>query len=60
MEISWTDQVENEVCLLQRVREERNIMLTIKRRQAKWICHILCRNCLPKDVIEGNIEKKGR
>jgi hypothetical protein len=36
--------------------EERNILHTIKRRKANWICHILRRNCLLKHVIEGKIE----
>jgi hypothetical protein len=51
--ISWTDHVRNEV--LHRVKEERNIMHTVKRRKPKWICHILCRSCLIKHVTEGNI-----
>jgi hypothetical protein len=36
--------------------EKMNILLTIKRRKAKWIGHILRRNCLLKHVIEGKIE----
>jgi hypothetical protein len=38
------------------VKEERNIVLTIKRRKANWIGHILRRNCLLKHVIEGKLE----
>jgi hypothetical protein len=38
------------------VKEERNIVQTIKRRKANWIGHILCRNCLLKHVIEGKLE----
>jgi hypothetical protein len=38
------------------VKEERNILHTIKRRKAKWIGHILRRNCLLKHVIEGKLE----
>jgi hypothetical protein len=53
-EISWTDRVRKEV--LHRVKEERNIVHTIKRRKANWIGHILCRNCLLKHAIEGNLE----
>jgi hypothetical protein len=34
------------------VKEERNILRTIKRRKANWIGNILCRNCLLKHVIE--------
>jgi hypothetical protein len=37
------------------VKEERNIVHTIKRRKANWIGHILRRNCLLKHVIEGKI-----
>jgi hypothetical protein len=53
--ISWTDSVRNEE-VLHRVKEDRNILHTIKRRKANWIGHILRRNCLLKDVIEGRLE----
>jgi hypothetical protein len=42
--------------VLHRVKEERNIVHTIKRRKANWIGHILRRNCLLKHVIEGKLE----
>jgi hypothetical protein len=42
--------------VLHRVKEERNILHTIKRRKANWIGHILRRNCLLKHVIEGKVE----
>jgi hypothetical protein len=42
--ISWTDIVKNEI--LQRIKEKRYIVLTIKRRKANWIGHILRRSCL--------------
>jgi hypothetical protein len=45
--ISWTDRVRNEE-VLHRVKEERNILHTIKRRKANWIGHSLRRNCLLK------------
>jgi hypothetical protein len=51
MEISMADHVRNEV--LHRVKGERNILHTIKRRKANWIGQILCKNCLLKYVIEG-------
>jgi hypothetical protein len=38
------------------VKGERNIVHTIKRRKANWIGHILRRNCLLKQVIEGKLE----
>jgi hypothetical protein len=41
--------------VLHRVKEERNIVHTIKRRKANWIGHILRRDCLLKHVIEGKI-----
>jgi hypothetical protein len=55
--ISWTDRVRNEE-VLHRVKEERNIVHTIKRRKANWIGHILRRNCLLKHVIEGKLEER--
>jgi hypothetical protein len=53
--VSWTDRVRNEE-VLHRVKEERNIVHTIKRRKANWIGHILRRNCLLKHVTEGKLE----
>jgi hypothetical protein len=53
--ICWTDRVRNEV--LHRVKEERNVLRTIKRR-ANWLGHILHRNCLLKHIIE--VKVKGR
>ena len=53
--IIWTCRVRNEE-LLQRVKEERIILKTIKRRKSNWIGHNWHRNCLLKHVIEGNIE----
>jgi hypothetical protein len=55
--ISWTDHVRNEQVLM-RVKEQRNILHEIRKRQANWIGHILRRNCLLQQVIEGKI--KGR
>jgi len=54
MEIIWTDLVRNEEVLL-RVKEDRSMLHTIERT-ANWIGHILCRNCLLKQVIEGKLE----
>jgi len=53
--ISWTDHVRNEEVLL-RVNEQRNIVHAISKRKANWIGHILRRNCLLKQVIEGKIK----
>ena len=54
--ISWTDHVRNEEVLL-RVNEQRNILHEIRKRKANWIGHILPRNCLLKQVIEGKIKE---
>ena len=51
--ISWTYRVRNKV--LHRVKEERNILLTMKRKKASWGGHILRRNCLLKYGTEGRI-----
>jgi hypothetical protein len=53
--ISWTDHVRNEEVLL-RVKDQRNILHEIGKRKANWIGHILCRNCLLQQVIEGKIK----
>jgi hypothetical protein len=48
-----TDYMKNEV--LHRVKDERNILHTIKRRKASWIGHILRKKCILKLVIEKKI-----
>ena len=53
--ISWTDHVRNVEELL-RVNKQRNILHEIRKRKANWIGHILRRNCLLKQVIEGKIK----
>jgi hypothetical protein len=56
--MSWTNHVRYEG-VLQRVKEERNIPQTIKRK-ANRICHILHRNCpLKKHSGEKYRGKKG-
>jgi hypothetical protein len=55
MEISWTDHVRNGEVLL-RVKEQRNILHEISKRNANWISHSLRRNCLVQHVIEGKIK----
>jgi hypothetical protein len=53
--ISWTDHVRNEGVLL-RIKEQRNILHEISKWKANWIGHILHRNCLLQQVIEGKIK----
>jgi len=52
---SWPNHARNEEVLL-RVSEQRNILHEIRKWKAKWIGHILRRNCLLKQVIEGKIK----
>ena len=47
--------VRNEEVLL-RVNEQGNILHEISKGKANWIGHILRRNCLLKQVIEGKIK----
>ena len=53
--ISWTDNVRNEEVLL-RVNEQRNMLHEIRKRKANWIGHILRRNSLLQQVIEGKVK----
>ena len=50
--------MENEE-VLHRIKENMNILHTTERKKAKWIGHILHRNCLLKHVVGGKI-KVGR
>ena len=53
--ISWTDHVRNEEVIL-KVNEQRNILHEISKRKANWMGHVLRRNCLLQQVIEGKIK----
>jgi hypothetical protein len=57
------NKLRNDEVLL-RVKEQRNILHEISKRKANWIGHILRRNCLLRQVIEGKIkggiEARGR
>ena len=55
--ISCTDHVTNEEVLL-RVNEQRNILHEIRKRKPNWIVHILRRNWLLKQDIEGKIKEE--
>jgi hypothetical protein len=61
--INWTEHVRSEE-VLRRVKKQWNILYVINKRKANWIGHILPRNCLLHQVIEGKvkrgIEVKGR
>ena len=53
--VKWTDMVTNEE-VLNRVNVKRSILDTVLRRKANWIGHILRKNCLLHDVIEGKLD----
>jgi hypothetical protein len=57
-------EIERNEGVLLRVKEQKNILHEIRKRKAKWIGHILRRNCLLQRVIEdkiqGRIEVTGR
>jgi hypothetical protein len=54
---SYTDRVRNgKVLDLHRVKEELNMLQTVRRRKAKWVGHNLRRNCLLKHAVEGQID----
>jgi hypothetical protein len=48
--------VRNEVLL--RVKEQRNILNEMNKREANWIGHILRRNYFLRQVIEGKIKER--
>jgi len=52
--IIWTNRVRNEV--LHQVKEERNILLTTRRKKSEWFAHILRKNCLLRHIIKGKID----
>jgi hypothetical protein len=57
--IKWPEKVTNEQAL-ERIGEKRTLSNNILRRKAIWIGHILRRNCLLHDAIEGQMtEVKG-
>jgi hypothetical protein len=53
--ISWTEHVRNEEVLVT-AKEQRNILHAISKGKANWIGHILRRNCLLRQVMEGKIK----
>ena len=57
--IKWSEKVTNEQ-VLDRIGGKRTLLNNILRRKVNWIDHILKRNCLLHDVIEGQMaEVKG-
>ena len=59
MRIKCSEKVTNEE-ILKRIEEKRTLLNNILRRKPNWVGHILRRNCLLHDAIEGQMtEVKG-
>ena len=55
--IKWSEKVTNEQVLDHIGEKRRTLINNILRRKANWIGHILRRNCLLHDAIEGQAMK---
>jgi hypothetical protein len=55
----WADRVKNTEALW-RVKEERNILLAIKQKKVKLLCHVFCNKSLIRHVTEGKVKGTGR
>ena len=58
-EISWKVHAKNEEVLL-RIKEEKRVLYTVKRRKAIWIGHFLRRNFPLKQITKGKIKGTSR
>ena len=54
--IKWSAKITNEQ-VLDHIGEKRTLLNNILRRKANWIGHILRKNCLLHDAIEGQMTK---
>ena len=52
--IKWSEEVINEQ-VLERIGENMTLLNNILRRNVNWIGHILIRNCLLHEAIDGQI-----
>jgi len=57
MRISWIKKVSNEK-VLQMVKKERSLLRTIRKRQLKFVGHVIRKEGLEKLILEGKIEGK--
>ena len=57
--IKWLEKVTNKE-ILGRIGEKRTLVNNILSRKANWIGHILRRNCLLREAIEGQIRRERR
>ena len=54
--IKWAHKIKSAV-VLERVGEVRIMLELIKSRKGNWLGHWLRRNCLPKDALEGMVNR---
>ena len=54
LEENGEDKITNEE-VFERIGEKRTLLNNIPRRKANWIGHILRRDCLLREVIEGQM-----
>ena len=52
--IKWSEKVTNEQ-VLESIGEKKTLLNNILREKANWNGHILRRNCLLQDAIEGQM-----
>src|SRR3989442_2040062 len=57
--ISWRDKIRNDE-VFARVKEERCLIRTIRQRQKNWIEHVLKREGLLRDVMQGRVKETKR
>ena len=57
MRISWVKRISNE-CVLEMIGMPRSLMVTIKRRQLKFVGHVVRKGGFQKLVLEGKINGK--
>ena len=57
--IKWSEKVTKEQ-VLEHIGEKRTLLNNILRRKANWIGHILRRNCVLHDAIEGQMTEVKR
>ena len=52
--INWSEKLMNEE-FIEHIEEKRTLLNNNLHRKANWIGHILRRNCLLHDIIEGQV-----
>ena len=60
--VSWVQRITNEQ-VLERIGERRRLLEVIKKRKKNWIGHMLRRDCLLVNALEGLVcgrRRKGR